>query len=171
MWLVCVPKRACCVTRLCDWLVTVMVHSWSAPPSASLLQLLSVKFTASTAGRGNLVQDCLNTVPTRTPCAQVEETFDWAQQWYPLFFVADLSTTQPTPVQLLGKDLVIWRAPDGAWSALEDLCPHRLAPLSRAPPRSPLIQSAADCLACPGPEQKQCLGPKSVSRVEALPLA
>ena len=63
--------------------------------------------------------------------------FDWAQQWYPLFFVADLSTDKPTPVQLLGKDLVIWRAPDGAWSALEDLCPHRLAPLSRAPLCSP----------------------------------
>jgi len=66
----------------------------------------------------------------------VEETFDWAQQWYPLFFVADLSTEKPTPTQLLGKDLVVWRAPDGAWSALEDLCPHRLAPLSGAPPRS-----------------------------------
>ncbi len=88
---------------------------------------------------------------TRTSCsrrAQAEETFDWAQQWYPLFFVADLSTDKPTPTQLLGKDLVLWRAPDGAWSALEDLCPHRLAPLSRAPPRSPLTQAAAGCLAC-----------------------
>lgn len=62
-------------------------------------------------------------------CAQAE-TFNWTQQWYPLFFDADLSTTKPTPVQLLGKDIVVWKTPEGTWSALEDLCPHRLAPLS-----------------------------------------
>ncbi|KAK9832817.1 hypothetical protein WJX81_004249 [Elliptochloris bilobata] len=58
------------------------------------------------------------------------ETFNWTQQWYPLYFEEDLDTQHPNAVQLLGKDIVIWKAPDGSWSALEDMCPHRLAPLS-----------------------------------------
>ena len=44
----------------------------------------------------------------------------------------DLDTKRPNKVQLLGKNIVVWQAPDGSWSALEDLCPHRLAPLSGA---------------------------------------
>ena len=49
---------------------------------------------------------------------------------YPLFLVEDLDTKRPNKVQLLGKNIVVWQAPNGSWSALEDLCPHRLAPLS-----------------------------------------
>ena len=44
----------------------------------------------------------------------------------------DLDTKRPNKVQVLGKNIVVWQAPDGSWSALEDLCPHRLAPLSGA---------------------------------------
>ena len=51
---------------------------------------------------------------------------------YPLFFMEDLDTKRPNKVQLLGKNIVVWQAPDGSWSALKDLCPHRLAPLSGA---------------------------------------
>ena len=51
---------------------------------------------------------------------------------YPLFFVEDLDSKRPNKVQLLGRNIVVWQAPDGAWSALEDLCAHRLAPLSGA---------------------------------------
>lgn len=51
---------------------------------------------------------------------------------YPLFFLDDLDSKRPNKVQLLGKNIVVWQAPDGSWSALEDLCPHRLAPLSGA---------------------------------------
>ena len=49
---------------------------------------------------------------------------------YPLFLMEDLDTKRPNKVQLLGKNIVVWQAPDGSWSALEDLCAHRLAPLS-----------------------------------------
>lgn len=58
------------------------------------------------------------------------EPFLWEKQWYPLAYEGDLDPTRPHPVQLLGKDLVLWRDGEGAWHCFEDLCPHRLAPLS-----------------------------------------
>ena len=58
-------------------------------------------------------------------------TFDWARQWYPLAFVEDLDPGKPHAVELLGKRLVIWYdSQQQKWTAFEDRCPHRLAPLS-----------------------------------------
>ena len=57
--------------------------------------------------------------------------FNFHTQWYPIAVTEYLDPKKPHPVQLLGKDLVLWldsRA--GAWRAFEDACPHRLAPLS-----------------------------------------
>ena len=66
--------------------------------------------------------------------------------------LADLDPSRPTPARILGRRIVIWRAAAGGgkggdgkgdggkgeWSALEDRCPHRLAPLSegRVDPKS-----------------------------------
>lgn len=58
------------------------------------------------------------------------ETFEWAKQWYPLAVVDYLDPSRPHAVQLLGKDLVLWRDGTGTWQCFEDACPHRLAPLS-----------------------------------------
>ena len=33
-------------------------------------------------------------------------------------------------MKVLGKSIVAWRAEGGAWSVVEDSCPHRMAPLS-----------------------------------------
>ncbi len=57
--------------------------------------------------------------------------FDWAEAWYPVHFVADLDKTKPTAFTLLERDLVIWWDQNAdCWRALDDQCPHRLAPLS-----------------------------------------
>lgn len=62
-----------------------------------------------------------------------ESTFDWARQWYPLAFVEDLDPGRPHAMELLGKRLVIWYdSQQKKWTAFEDRCPHRLAPLSGA---------------------------------------
>eukprot|EP01024_Parvocaulis_polyphysoides_P067948 TRINITY_DN8211_c0_g1_i3.p1 TRINITY_DN8211_c0_g1~~TRINITY_DN8211_c0_g1_i3.p1 ORF type:complete len:539 (-),score=59.76 TRINITY_DN8211_c0_g1_i3:290-1906(-) len=58
------------------------------------------------------------------------EEFSWTKQWYPIQAVMHLDPTRPTGVQVLGKDLVIWRDGDGNWVCFEDQCPHRLVPLS-----------------------------------------
>ena len=59
-----------------------------------------------------------------------QATYNWARQWYPLAFLADLDPKVPHPVQLLGQRLVLWRDGGGEWRCFEDKCPHRLAPLS-----------------------------------------
>ena len=72
------------------------------------------------------------------------ERFVWRDHWYPVSLVEDLDPRVPTPFQLLNRDLVIWKDPNsGDWSALDDRCPHRLAPLSvRSSPLPPHRPSA-----------------------------
>ena len=65
---------------------------------------------------------------------------------YPLAVVGDLDPARPHGVQLLGRQLVLWRDGGGAWRAMADRCPHRLAlgcaSVERACPQ--LMQS--DCV-------------------------
>jgi pheophorbide a oxygenase len=66
-----------------------------------------------------------------TSAPEPGERFSWRDHWYPVSLVEDLDPSRPTPFQLLNRDLVIWKDPkSGEWVALDDKCPHRLAPLS-----------------------------------------
>jgi len=58
------------------------------------------------------------------------EIFQWTKQWYPVAVVDFLDPSCPHALQLLGKDIVLWRDGSGQWRCFEDSCPHRLAPLS-----------------------------------------
>ena len=49
--------------------------------------------------------------------------------WYVVGEGTDV-TPGPRSVRLLGRDLVVWRSPDGTVVAAPDRCPHREAPLS-----------------------------------------
>ncbi|KAL4438217.1 hypothetical protein ABPG77_010578 [Micractinium sp. CCAP 211/92] len=75
------------------------------------------------------------TAASSTPAAQESAAVAawsgaWSKQWYAVCAVSDLDASKPQPFELLGKQLVIWRAADGAWGCLEDRCPHRAVPLS-----------------------------------------
>ncbi len=59
-----------------------------------------------------------------------EELFSWTKQWYPVAVVDYLDPSCPHAVQLLGKNMVLWRDGSQKWRCFEDFCPHRLAPLS-----------------------------------------
>lgn len=58
------------------------------------------------------------------------EKFSWKDHWYPVSLVEDLDPGMPTPFQLLGRELVLWKDKEGTWRAFDNKCPHRLAPLS-----------------------------------------
>lgn len=61
----------------------------------------------------------------------IDLKFTWRDHWYPVSLIEDLDPLKPTPFQLLGRDLVLWKdRATGEWVALDDKCPHRLAPLS-----------------------------------------
>ncbi len=59
------------------------------------------------------------------------QRFDWAEAWHPVSYLSDLATDKPTPITMLGEDLVIWWEPSAqTWRVFADRCPHRLARLS-----------------------------------------
>ncbi|ERN04784.1 pheophorbide a oxygenase, chloroplastic [Amborella trichopoda] len=58
------------------------------------------------------------------------EKFVWRENWYPVSLIEDLDPKVPTPFQLLGREMVLWKNRQGNWVAFDDRCPHRLAPLS-----------------------------------------
>ncbi|NER30286.1 MAG: Rieske 2Fe-2S domain-containing protein [Symploca sp. SIO1C4] len=57
--------------------------------------------------------------------------FSWTKQWYPITPISYLESSHPTPITLLGKKLVIWRDKHQKWVAMNDICPHKLAQLSK----------------------------------------
>ncbi|KAL9171316.1 hypothetical protein ABFS82_04G201200 [Erythranthe guttata] len=62
---------------------------------------------------------------------QSSSKFSWRDHWYPVSLIEDLDPLYPTPFQLLNRDLVLWFDKSASqWVALDDKCPHRLAPLS-----------------------------------------
>ncbi|KAG2449744.1 hypothetical protein HYH02_005270 [Chlamydomonas schloesseri] len=56
--------------------------------------------------------------------------YQWHSQWYPVGTVEDLDPRRPHATHLLGIPLALWKDAQGQWRAVEDRCPHRLAPLS-----------------------------------------
>ncbi|OMO81044.1 Pheophorbide a oxygenase [Corchorus capsularis] len=60
-----------------------------------------------------------------------EEKFDWYSQWYPVMPLCDLDKKKPHAKKVMGLDLVVWwDRNENEWKVFDDLCPHRLAPLS-----------------------------------------
>lgn len=51
--------------------------------------------------------------------------FEWLSHWYPVHVVDQLNPSRPHAVELLGKQLVLWRDSQGIWSCFDNACPHR----------------------------------------------
>ncbi|KGN66373.1 protochlorophyllide-dependent translocon component 52, chloroplastic [Cucumis sativus] len=59
------------------------------------------------------------------------ERFDWYAQWYPIMPICDLDKRVPHGKRVMGIDVVVWwDKNESGWKVFDDLCPHRLAPLS-----------------------------------------
>ncbi|KAF6264884.1 hypothetical protein COO60DRAFT_1698021 [Scenedesmus sp. NREL 46B-D3] len=56
--------------------------------------------------------------------------FKWTEHWYPVHTLESADPSRPHAVELLGRQLVLWRDGQGTWQCMQDACPHRLAPLS-----------------------------------------
>jgi Phenylpropionate dioxygenase and related ring-hydroxylating dioxygenases, large terminal subunit len=55
----------------------------------------------------------------------------WSEQWWPVAYLCDLDRARPSRFTLLERDLVLWWDREaGQWRAFDDVCPHRLVPLS-----------------------------------------
>lgn len=94
--------------------------------------------------------------------------------WYPIAWSRDIGR-ELTTRRVLGQDLVVYRNEDGSVSALEDACPHRLAPLSLGKLCGNTVQcgyhglvfdGSGRCTHAPGMDK-----PGSQMRVRAYPTA
>lgn len=74
-------------------------------------------------GRGDDADENNSPVEEMGPEAMLRE-------WFPLSFESYLDPSVPNPVLHMGRNLAVWRDGDGEWSAVDDMCPHKLAPLS-----------------------------------------
>lgn len=78
--------------------------------------------------------------------------------WYPLAWARDIGRTLTTR-RVLEEELVVFRTEDGKVAALEDVCPHRLAPLSLGTLRGDAVECgyhglafdcSGKCVSAPG---------------------
>jgi phenylpropionate dioxygenase-like ring-hydroxylating dioxygenase large terminal subunit len=136
--------------------------------------------TAETKLPGNLQNnDSLNNVANEELLAE-EQIFQWTKQWYPMAVVEYLDPSRPHKMQLLGNDVVLWRDGSGQWRCFEDVCPHRLVPLSegRVEADGTLLcayhawrfDSEGNCVSIPQSKDEQtaaknCQNPKSCAVV------
>lgn len=79
----------------------------------------------------NVSTSMSSVVSTENEADSQGEKFDWYAQWYPLMPVCDLDKRVPHGKRVMGLDVVVWwDKNETEWKVFNDLCPHRLAPLS-----------------------------------------
>ncbi|KAL7572731.1 hypothetical protein ACA910_009001 [Epithemia clementina (nom. ined.)] len=75
-------------------------------------------------------------VPSKIPLplSQNQKALDegprFPRTWVPLGSVIELNPDRPTPVTFLNQKYVIFKGDHDQWVVMDDICPHRLAPLS-----------------------------------------
>ncbi|CAN0853414.1 Protochlorophyllide-dependent translocon component 52, chloroplastic [Linum grandiflorum] len=99
----------------------------SFPPKPSRFSL----FTSSVSVKPLVADDITSSAAAAAAAVGGEEKFEWYAQWYPVMPVSDLDKRVPHGKKVLGMDVVVWwDRRENAWKVFDDMCPHRLAPLS-----------------------------------------
>ncbi|KAH0461195.1 hypothetical protein IEQ34_008770 [Dendrobium chrysotoxum] len=73
---------------------------------------------------------------------EVEEKYDWREEWYPLYLTAEVPQDAPLGLTVFHKQIVLYRDFNGVLRCYEDRCPHRLAKLSEGQ----LVDGRIECL-------------------------
>ena len=63
--------------------------------------------------------------PAASATADDPGDFKWTEHWYPVHTLESADPARPHAVELLGRQLVLWRDGQGQWQCMEDACPHR----------------------------------------------
>lgn len=56
---------------------------------------------------------------------EVEEKYDWREEWYPLYLTAEVPEDAPLGLTVFHKQIVLYRDFNGVLRCYEDRCPHR----------------------------------------------
>ncbi|KAI3794834.1 hypothetical protein L1987_37474 [Smallanthus sonchifolius] len=101
-----------------------------SPNKPNLTQFKKPKFNNFTAISPSVVST-ESPPEEQTETLDEDEKFDWFSQWYALMPVCDLDKRAPVGKKVMGLDVVVWwDKNENAWKVFDDMCPHRLAPLS-----------------------------------------
>ncbi|KAL8246394.1 hypothetical protein R6Q59_007610 [Mikania micrantha] len=89
------------------------------------------KFTKSKLTNYTSISSSVSTEEETKTGLDEHDKFDWFSQWYPVMPVCDLDKRAPCGKKVMGLDVVVWWDKNqNAWKVFDDMCPHRLAPLS-----------------------------------------
>ena len=70
--------------------------------------------------------------------------------WFPIGAPSTFDEVLPFNIEIAGQQLVVWKnpinknTPTNGWNVMTDLCPHRLAPLSKG-----RVDTETGCIECP----------------------
>eukprot|EP00210_Caulerpa_lentillifera_P001779 g1709.t1 len=131
------PTASLCPT-FPSWIIVNKTHRYQAPATChSLYSGVITSRAAATkiyAHSENISsKDVTSSSPDITSESQdeqVDEKFNWFKNWWAVQVVDNLETDRPNKIQLLNKDYIVWKGHSGNWIAMDDECPHRMAPLS-----------------------------------------
>jgi len=73
--------------------------------------------TSASTTSVNDVQDALHSLDS--------SKFSWSSYWYPVHVLDHIDSSRPHAIELLGKQLVLWKDVSGGWNCFDDSCPHR----------------------------------------------
>ncbi|KAD7478165.1 hypothetical protein E3N88_01301 [Mikania micrantha] len=100
-------------------------------PLICLTQFKKPKFKNLTAISSSVSTEPTSPIEKETENFDQDEQFDWFSQWYAVMPVCDLDKRAPCGKKVMGLDVVVWwDKNENAWKVFDDMCPHRLAPLS-----------------------------------------
>jgi phenylpropionate dioxygenase-like ring-hydroxylating dioxygenase large terminal subunit len=93
-----------------------------------------------------------NTTDTPTSTDTADEIIDSQirplhQHWWSVSLVSALDATRPQAIQVLGQRLVLIHSA-GQWTAMDDRCSHRFAPLSEGRIVPASSESNTNCIQC-----------------------
>ncbi|KAL8246400.1 hypothetical protein R6Q59_007616 [Mikania micrantha] len=89
------------------------------------------KFTKAKLTNYTSISSSVSTEEETKTGLDEHEKFDWFSQWYAVMPVCDLDKRAPCGKKVMGLDVVVWWDKNqNAWKVFDDMCPHRLAPLS-----------------------------------------
>lgn len=125
-------KQSCSVHGLCQAgiraqrLATHIVYHQQQPIRASRLvqrvaQLSEVEATPAAVKSAQGTQKASSS----TVASHSLKGFEWSSYWYPVHVLESIDPDRPHAVELLGRQLVLWKDGAGAWQCMEDACPHR----------------------------------------------
>ena len=128
--------RSCCrLSLLCEAIAykSVAAHTHGKLLVHSAVPETTVEAPPTTSTSSRFAPPQPDAATTAQPAAAADaagDAFDWHKQWYPVAAIECLKPDRPHALQLLGVRLVAFKDAAGEWAVLEDVCPHRLAPLS-----------------------------------------